>query len=217
MLAAALITMWMILQRRTEFATATPNAPTIPVEPVNYADAPILGRTDAPLTLIVYSDFDCPFCARFARDTMPDLQRLYVAPGHLAIAFKHFPLERIHPNARLAAEAAECAGRSGKFWQMHDKLFSHPTVRSREALNQTAAEIGVDNAKFEPCLAGDGSKAIELQVAEARRLGITSTPTVFLGTSRGDGTAQVVKRVGGAQNSDTFRSLIQEVMSQARR
>ena len=87
------------------------------------ADAPALGRPDAPVTLVEFSDYQCPFCGRFFSATLSTLKRDYIDTGKVRYVFRDYPLAQIHPQARKAAEAAHCAGDQGKYWEMHDRLF----------------------------------------------------------------------------------------------
>ena len=90
---------------------------------INIAGAPTLGRADAPVTMIEFSDFECPFCQRYFKSTLPEIKRDYVDTGKVRYVFLDFPLEQMHAKARKAGEAAHCAAEQGKFWEMHDMLF----------------------------------------------------------------------------------------------
>ena len=111
------------------------------------ADAPSLGRADAPVTLVEFSDFQCPFCGRFFATTLPALKKDYIDTGKLRYVFRDFPLDQLHPNARKAAEAAHCAGEQGKYWEMHDVLFQNQRALAPSQLTEYARAVGV---------AGDG-------------------------------------------------------------
>lgn len=91
---------------------------------VDLGDAPIKGSGDSPITMIEYSDFECPFCGRFYSQTLPTIQSEYIDTGKVKLVYKHFPLRSIHANAQKAAEASICAAEQDKFWDYHDKLFS---------------------------------------------------------------------------------------------
>ena len=90
---------------------------------VDLGNSPVLGKADAPITIVEYSDFECPFCGRFFTQTIPSLKRDYVDTGKARFAYKQFPLTSIHPKAQGAAEASLCAHEQGKFWEMHDRMF----------------------------------------------------------------------------------------------
>lgn len=98
-------------------------APPLPAQPLSISDAVVKGSERAKVVLIAFSDFECPYCSRFAKDTLPVLDEKYVRTGRVRVAFRHLPIESIHPTAFKAAEASECAREQGRFWEMHDRLF----------------------------------------------------------------------------------------------
>jgi len=139
---------------------------------------PSLGPADAPVTLIEFSDFQCPFCAR-AAPVLKTLKEHY--PTQLRVVYKHLPLESIHPRARAAAEAAVCAEEQGKFWEFHDRLFANAGTLSEEDLRGHAQAIGLDVAAFETCRTAPNRGAkIEADMAEAKAAGVTGTPAFVL-------------------------------------
>src|SRR5262245_24620096 len=103
--------------------TARSNQPAIPKEPITIGSQPSLGVPAAKVAIIEFSDFQCPFCARYANDILPKLIETYVNTGKVRYTFNHMPLEKIHRSALKAAEAAECAADRGQFWPFHDQLF----------------------------------------------------------------------------------------------
>jgi protein-disulfide isomerase len=145
------------------------------------------GPENAPITIVEFSDFECIFCAKAFRD-LRDLQRQY--PGRIRIVFHHYPLDSLcnphvsghfHQSACLAAIAAECASRFGKFWQYHDRLFSAQDQLSRPALIASAAALGIDVDAFSACLDDPTSRAAVVADADAgSTLGVESTPTLFI-------------------------------------
>jgi len=112
-------------------------------------DDPARGPVDAPVTIIEFSDFQCPYCSR-ATATLKKLETAY--PGKIRLVYRDFPLVQIHPNAARAAEAAACANEQGKFWPMHDAMFEHQDKLGEADLKQSAASLGLDAAKFDQCL-----------------------------------------------------------------
>lgn len=134
------------------------------------------------VVLRVYSDFQCPYCQKFERETMPEL--LGALPADVRIEFHQFPLEQIHPLARPAAEASECAAEQGKFWDYKDALFQDPTWlqgNPNEAFLKLAGTLKLDTTKFKDCLAlRRGKAAVDAGISEAQRLGVNGTPTVFV-------------------------------------
>ncbi len=134
------------------------------------------------MALIVYSDFECPYCRRFARETLPLLQERYVKGGDLLIAFRHLPLERIHRFAFAASAAAVCAGDAGLFWEMHDLLFKSEDGFDQRAIREKAIALPLDVETFDRCINDAEAGARVRRDAEgARDLGIASTPTILVG------------------------------------
>jgi protein-disulfide isomerase len=142
------------------------------------ADGPSLGPADAPVTLIEFADFQCPYCAR-AVPIVHGVRERY--PTQLRIVFKHLPLESIHPRARGAARAAICAEKQDKFWPYHDLLFQNSRALGEEELRSYAGTLGLDLTAFDACLASPELDArIAADVAEARAAGVSGTPAFVL-------------------------------------
>jgi protein-disulfide isomerase len=165
---------------------------------------PSLGRASAPVTLIEFSDFQCPFCQRVA----PTLKKVRETYGDkVRIVWKDFPLTQIHPQAFKAGEAAHCAGDQGKYWEYHDRLFANQQQLQPEELKQHAAALGLDAAAFNACL--DSSKygeRVRDGVAQGSRLGVNSTPTIYING----------RMLSGAQPYETFVSVIDEELSRGK-
>ncbi len=138
----------------------------------------MLGKKDAPITVTVFEDFECPFCSQVG----PNLKAFhYNNPDTVRILFKHTPLRDIHPSAQLASEAACEAEAQGKFWEYHDLLFQNQKALDRASLEQYATQVGLDLAAFKAALdSGKHKGTIEAQLAEAGRAGVGGTPTVFV-------------------------------------
>jgi RNA polymerase sigma factor (sigma-70 family) len=142
------------------------------------AQAPFLGEAGAPLTLSVFTDFQCPFCWRYAA-RLQSLAELY--PGQVRIEIRNMPLP-FHGQAELAAEAALAAQAQGKFWPMHDELFAHQTSLDREHIRQMAAKIGLDVARFEQALDSGSERArVQRDIDLAKKLGINGVPSTVVG------------------------------------
>lgn len=158
---------------------------------------PVKGPKDAPITLIVFSDFECPFCARSV-PIMKELMNAY--PDQIRIIFKHSPLP-IHPNAPLAHEASLAAWEQGKFWEMHDNIFTDPKKLDVETLIRYAKQLGLEMKRFQSALQNRSHQSmIEQDLTEARALGVTATPTFFINGK---------KRVG-AQSLAALKSVVDE-------
>jgi protein-disulfide isomerase len=164
--------------------------------------------------LVVFTDFECPYCGAFARETVPTIRQAFVEGGKLTLVSIAMPLERIHPHARRASEAAECASRQGKFWPMHDRLYSDQSALVADALLTSARAVGLDMTHYEQCMQQDGPAAVAEDVQEARRLNVNATPTLFIGRFRDDGSIQLLKRVNGAAPAQQVEMAINEVVNQ---
>jgi protein-disulfide isomerase len=138
-----------------------------------------IGPEDAELTLVVFSDFECPACANFVTETYPEIQERY--PGRTALVYRHWPL-RQHRLAYPAARASECAAAQGRFVQFHDLLFSRPNELGITPFREFAADAGVsDLSAFDACFAKtEPVPSIEKDMEEAKRVGGTGTPTVIV-------------------------------------
>jgi protein-disulfide isomerase len=174
----------------------------------------IKGDGTARVVLVEFGDFECPYCARHASETHPQIEREFVESGQIRYAFRHLPLP-IHPSAFGAAIAAECAGRQGKFWDMKAALFSNAQASNGESLSpdsllQRAEDSALQMQGFSECVNGrQAAKQIQLDRREAARLEIKSTPTFFVGQIQSDGkTILLKKRINGAQSFRTFRGIL---------
>lgn len=178
---------------------------------LDVGDDPVKGDVNAPLTVVEFSDFQCPFCSRFAEQTLPLIEENYINTGKVKLVYQDLPLDNIHPNARLTHIAAECADEQGKFWEYHDLLFS--TQRqwgnlSSDALDsqlkQYAATLEMNLQEFESCIISpEIANEVDDDLSQAAELGATGTPTFFIGTYE-DGFVRVV----GAQPYNVFQSVI---------
>jgi protein-disulfide isomerase len=177
-------------------APAAPAAPEAKVD-IKLGDAPVKGSSSAPVTLVAFSDFQCPFCSR-AVPTLKQLEDDY--GGKLRVAFKQMPLP-FHDKAHLAAEAALAANEQGKFWAYHDKLFANQQALDRPALEKYAEELGLNMSKFRAALdSGKYKDKVDQDAKEGAAVGATGTPTFFI-----NGT-----RLVGAQPVDRFKAVIDD-------
>jgi len=188
-----------------------PSAPQIFT--VSFDGEPVKGNPDAPVTVVEFSDFQCPFCLRFFEQTLPLIEENYIDTGKIKFVYKDLPLDSLHPNARSAHIAAECADEEGKFWEYHDVLFQKQAEWQRLAssdlditLSQFAVDLGMQAASFESCMESqDIADEVNQDTLEAARYGTTGTPTFFIGTEK-DGFIKLV----GAQPYATFQRVIDE-------
>lgn len=175
--------------------------------PLALNGAVMRGRDGSTVALIEYADPECPYCGRFARDTLPTLVEDYVETGKVTLAFFHLPLPR-HPNAAKASEALECANEQGRFWPLHDRLFADQTRLAESDLIEHAKALELDVAGFEACLGGKKTEKIKSDVAAALELGISSTPTFLIGLFETDGRVAVKSILKGAQPLQAFATAI---------
>jgi len=149
----------------TPTVAADPNQPPAPpavVEGLDTGKLPVLGNKNAKVTVIEFSDFQCPFCKSYFDQTHKQLNDEYVKTGKIKFAYRHFPLTSIHPNAQKSAEASECANEQGKFWEFHDLLFKNQDIWSPKAAADAATDwvsyagnLGLNPSQFESCLSSD--------------------------------------------------------------
>ncbi len=157
----------------------------------NGAQDHVLGRPDAPVTLVQYGDYERPLCAR-AHEIVSDV--LERAGDEVRLIARHFSLALIHPRAHLAAQAAEAAGAQGKFWPMHAKLFRHQDALMVAHLIEYARELGLDVGRFAADLrSGTHLPKIERDLRAGVRCGVNAVPTLFLGDRRVDGNWDATK------------------------
>lgn len=187
-----------------------PSPPPVPQEPVPLQGAWLEGSRSAPVAVIQYSDFECPYCRQFVNGTLRELRNTYVMSGDVLLAFRHLPLTGIHPLAHAAARAAECAGRHGRFWEMHDWLFSDGRTL-KDALSSdamAAAGLVADCSNASASI----SARIADDVAGARALQVTGTPVFFVGIVRPDGAVKVLRRLSGALGVQEFRDVLDPLL-----
>jgi protein-disulfide isomerase len=153
----------------------------------NNERAPTLGKGEAPVTLVEFSDFQCPFC-QAAAPTLKQVEQKF--GDKVQIIYRQFPLTNIHPFAFKAAEASLCANEQGKFWPMHDAMFADQKKLAVSDLKQTARRLGMDGKKFDGCLdSGRYVEQIQNDQKEGQRIGVTGTPAMFINGTSVDGGA----------------------------
>ena len=186
-------------------------------ETIDVAGAPALGRGDAVVTLIEFSDYECPFCIRHFQQTWPQIDEHYVKSGKIRYVFRDFPIDSNHPQAIRAHEAAHCALEQNRFWDLHGRLFSAPGTHTPIALEDRAREAGLNDAAFRACIAGGrATKDVRAIGTIAETLGATGTPWFFLGIRdlRSD-KVRVLRPIGGAQPYAQFVAAIDAVLKDA--
>jgi protein-disulfide isomerase len=197
----------------TEDQPSNPNPPAQPTtQPTAPANKPaavtdedhVLGDKKAIITMIEYSDFECPFCDRFHPTTK---QILEAYPGKVRLVFRHFPLS-FHANAESAAVASECAAEQGKFWEFADKLFANQDKLGADFYKQTAKELKLNSSKFDTCLSTNKYlEKVRKQAQEGAGAGITGTPGTFLIDKNGN-----IQTIKGAQPFESVKSQIDAML-----
>jgi len=163
---------------------------------VSYDPARVRGDAKATVTIVEFSDFQCPYCKK-VQATLKDLLAKY--NGRVRLAFRDFPMRALHPQAQIAAEAARCAEEQGKFWEYHDALFADQSKLDEAGLAQTAQSLGLDQKSFQSCLkVGKFKPQIEQDLQEGAKVGVAGTPGFFI-----DGIF-----VNGAQPEAEFEKII---------
>ncbi|MEM4389399.1 MAG: thioredoxin domain-containing protein [Candidatus Micrarchaeia archaeon] len=171
---------------------------------INFSNAWAMGEPSAPVVIVEYSDFQCPFCAEFWRAVLPAIQRDFLSTGKARFVYKHFPLENIHPLAVMAAEAAECAGEQGHFWEYHDLLFANQASLSEGSFIALAANLSLDMPRFTACLESrQKASIVAAHQSEGLANGVRGTPTFFING----------RVVVGAQPYATFKRIIEEQLA----
>jgi protein-disulfide isomerase len=168
-----------LLRGRAGARPAVPAGPEVKDRIFDLGANPVKGERTAPLTLVEFTDYQCPYCARHVRETWPQIEKEYVETGKLRYATLDLPLEGIHKLAFKAAEATHCAEQQGRFWEMHDRLFANQ--RALEPWSGHAEALGLDVAAFDACLEGDlFAAAVRRDMAVAAKVGADGTPSFLI-------------------------------------
>lgn len=215
MIVAAVAVVWVAVDRVLARPITIPNVEGLDAEPVldRPPTAAARGDENAPIVLVEFSEFECPFCGTFAHDVYPQLAAEYIDTGRVRYVFRHFPSPN-RPSASTAAEAAECAGREGLFWEMHDRLFAARGAFSMPDLLRYGRSIGLDLGAFEECLeGGDMAMRVAADREYAIELGATGTPTFLVAEVQPDGTLELLARIRGLRDYSTIASALDEALS----
>jgi protein-disulfide isomerase len=198
-------------------AAATPAAPAAAsaagdkVHMKLAADWHWMGRDDAPVTIVEFTDYQCPFCRKFHSETFAQLKKNYIDTGKVRFASRDLPLS-IHPHAQKAAEAARCAGEQNKFWELRDTMITNAADLSPDAIIKYAQTNALDIPSFKACTEAEKYKAeIQKDSADAGTLGISGTPSFVIGKTATD--AMEGDRVVGALPVSAFENEIQKYMT----
>ena len=194
-----------------------PPPPDVPVKDVqiDLKGAYVGGDAKATMVLIEFSDYQCPFCQQQVNTVMPEVNRDFIKTGKIRYTFRNFPLEDLHPLAFGAAEAAECAGVQGRFWEMHQLLFDNLKALARPDLVKHAGTLKIDVAAFQTCLeSGRFAEKIRKDRAEGAKAGISGTPTLLIGVAKpGDSAVTITRMVVGAQPYPVLKGILERSLS----
>jgi protein-disulfide isomerase len=193
----------------TQQQAAAPTPPPV-VKNLSAGKLPVMGSKNAKVTLVEFSDFQCPFCKKLYDESEQQIIDKYVKTGKIKFAYRHFPLSSIHPNAEKSAEASECANEQGKFWEFHDLLFQNQDTWAPKAAadatadwNNFAGELGLNTDQFQTCLSTDKYKQRVADDATAgSNIQVDATPTFFVNG---------VRMLGAVPFSDIQKTIEQEL------
>ena len=183
-------------------------APAAPAGPAraSLGDVPVLGRPDAPVTLVEFADYQCPFCKRFHTDAYAELKKNYIDTGKVRFVSRDLPLD-FHPFALKAAEAVRCAGDQNKYWELRDALYSDANPPNDDVIKKAGESLSLDMKGLQACLDSDKYKAdVQKDASEAATLQISGTPSFVLAKTAKDKLEGV--RIVGAQPFATFQAAI---------
>ena len=213
----------LLLQHWTSTSATAPNAPAERQRPpagltteLLLAGEPAMGSSDAPLTIVEFSDFECSYCRRFHEQVLPSLQRDYIDTGLVRFIHKDLPLP-FHRQAKPAAAAARCAAEQNRYWDLYSALFDQQICLECRGVVEIAEDINLDTSRLQACMQHDMTKAlINANLSEAKLHNIRATPTFIIGPSRSDGKHHG-NIVEGALPWPQFKALIDQQLSEERR
>lgn len=185
---------------------------------VTFDGANFKGDKNATITLIEFADYQCPFCARFSHETLPQIERDYIAKGNVKFVFSNFPLEHHHPYAFKAAVAAQCAGEQRKFWEMHRRLFDLQDTRYFTDWPHHGEMLALDLTKFTQCLDSEATASkVRNDLTNGKNAGVKVTPTFFLGfTEPNVSQIKPLREILGAKPYTTFKEALDSLLSTQR-
>jgi protein-disulfide isomerase len=205
-----------LLQGLTQPKAQSPEVPGLVGSMIPLAGEPVMGSSSARITLVEVSDYHCPFCRRNVQQTFPQLDAEYLKTGKARYVFVDYPIAQLHPDAFKSHEAAACAGDQGKYWEMHNSLFTAAPVKDAAALSAQAGALGLDTTAFAACLAsGKHTASIKESIALMEKLGIGGTPMTIIGLTPAPGAPlKVISYVYGAVPYAQFKTAIDDALAQ---
>src|SRR2546422_2343992 len=197
--------------RAPQPAAAAPQRPADEKVKVDLRGTHVMGRNDAPVTMVEFTDLECPYCRNFHVGTFEQIKRAFIDTGKVRFVSRDFPLD-FHANARPAALAVRCAGEQGKFWEMRHGVTLNANALGRDTYFAQARSVGLEMTRFESCFTAEKYKAaIEQDVRVGLAAGVSGTPTFVIGATVADGVEG--QRIVGAVPYDVFESRITELLA----
>jgi protein-disulfide isomerase len=205
-----IVTCTVLLWQR--FYKPTRPAFKIPSAPMSLDGASLVGNPTAEAVVIEFTDFECPFCGKYAREVFPILSEKYVASNRLVMAIRQLPL-KIHASALGAAKAAVCASRQGKFVEMHHSLFEDQKALDEASLFERANALALPEEAFKRCFKEEAESSVRSDIAEAETLKITGTPFFLFGTRNSDGRVSISSVIRGGRPLAEFEAAVEEILA----
>jgi protein-disulfide isomerase len=193
-----------LLEKQAE-ASAKAGGPAGPTRArLHMEGAPMLGSKDAPITVVEFSDYQCPFCQRFHTQVYGELKKDFIDTGKVRFYSRDLPIDQLHPNATRAAQAARCAGDQGQFWALRDIMSAHPEALDLNSLVADASTVKINPDTFRKCVETEKYKeAVKGDLLEAMKIGADGTPSFVVGKSTPDGVDGEL--IVGAQPYNVFQ------------
>lgn len=205
---------------RLQFQHALGGVPAALPRAISIANSPIRGAATAPITIVEFSDYQCPFCGQFVAQSYPELYDRYIATGRVRYVLRDFPLMPIHPFAFKAAEAAHCASDQGQYWRMHDRLFDNQRALAPQDLLTHAQGLGLNVSQFDQCLRSNKyADRVRTGLTDGQQAGVNATPTFFIGFTNleSSGVLRPVQVIRGAKSFADFDVVLKSLTAELER
>jgi protein-disulfide isomerase len=211
----AAIALWTYLPSKILSSDSSPSLDVIAVDGLDVdMGRRVIGQTTAPIGIVEFSDFECPFCRRYAKDIYPVIRKQWIETGVAIYGFRHFPIESLHPEAVRAAIVAECAGEQNKFWEMRAYLFE-PQKQFMPGLKTNAPLL--DDIALAECVARNDEAAIRVDQQDGVTLGLNATPSLVLGVLGSNGRLKAYRVIRGIGSIDSINAEIKAINEMALR
>lgn len=201
--------MWAMIPRNLELGAPVEDGRTIDLRSIET----LIGAADAPVAVVEFSDFECTFCRSFALEVEPALHASYVETGKVAWGYQQYPIEMLHPYAKLAAEVAACASDQGKFYEVRQRLFRAGVPPDAAGMRLLVRPTGMDALLLNACLQSNAGARVEAQMEAAARLRIWSTPTFLIGRTDADKRLHVSAQLSGTRSVGQFSQILDRLVA----